>query len=77
LDDEESPPLKQIPSKRKKQEKMTKGKKHINVNIIFDKVDMLWQEIFKSDATLDFSDPQIIHNFFEFTKNLTESARQK
>jgi hypothetical protein len=69
--------VKQTPNKRKKQEKMIKGKKPINVNAVFDDVNMLWQETFQSDATLDFSNPQTIQKIVDFTNKLVERARQR
>jgi hypothetical protein len=56
---------------------MTKGKKAINVNIVSNDVNMLWKETFKSDASLDFSDPQTIQKIVDFTNNLTERDWQK
>jgi hypothetical protein len=56
---------------------MIKGKQPINVNTIFDDVNMLWKETFQSDATLNFSNPQTIQKITDFTNNLAEKARQR
>jgi hypothetical protein len=56
---------------------MTKGKQAINVNMVFDDVNMLWQEMFKSYVALDFSDPQTVQKIVDFTNKLTERDRQK
>jgi hypothetical protein len=60
LDGKVSPQMKKTPTKREKKEKIIKSKQPINVNVVSNDVNMLWQEKFQSDASLDFSNPQIV-----------------
>jgi hypothetical protein len=77
FEEEASPPAKQTPIKRKKEEKMIEGKQAINVNTVFEDVNMLWQETFKLDAALNFGDPQKVQKIVDFTNKLTKRNQQK
>jgi hypothetical protein len=57
LDMEGGTPIKQTPTKRKQQERITKGKQVVDMEVAPEDVDIIWKEIFQTNTTLDFDDP--------------------
>jgi hypothetical protein len=70
-------PVKQTPVKRKKQERIAKGKQVIDMEASPEDVDIIWKETFQEDTALNFDDPIMREKITSLTNRIVEKVKLK